>query len=492
MTHLSETALTALPPSVVRPSYDRSKHKAGIVHLGIGAFHRAHQAVFTDDVLSTTGGDWMITGASLRSTGLRDRLRSQDWLYSVVERDDACSRARVIGSIDQILCLSDQAPALIRSLVSPATKIVSLTITEKGYCSTPGMSRLDAEHADIVHDLTHPDTPVSAIGLITLALKTRRDRGIEPFTPLSCDNLPENGRLLRQLTLEYAALTDDSLSSWIAANVPFPSSMVDRIVPAQTVVSLELCQAELGLKDEAGLVTEPFSQWIIEDSFASTRPAWDEAGAVFCSDVADYERMKLRLLNGAHSALAYLGVLSGKETVSDCMKDRSLAAFIEEMMRLEISPTLAPPPGQDLGVYISDLLHRFRNSSLHHRCAQIAMDGSQKVPQRLLRTIEDRLRAGQPVSRLTTAVAGWLLYSRGRDLTGTRISVSDPLAEDLSRIGRDTSDARTFVDAHIDANPAFSSFLRKNPVFREALNSACETMIRNGVLASLPLGARHS
>lgn len=403
------------------PGYDRRALGVGMVHLGLGAFVRAHVAVYTDDVLAREFGDWGIAGVSLNRPDQRDRLAPQDGLYTLLERDSDTVSARVIGCLKQAIFAPEDPAALVALMADPATHIISLTVTEKGYCLDRATGRLDAAHPDIVHDLANPLAPRSAPGFIVAALRARRAAGVAAPTVLSCDNLPHNGHLLAGLIRDFAALGDDGLAGWIEAEVAFPCTMVDRIVPASTEAELQDAVALTGLEDAAPVSHEVFRQWVIEDRFVGPRPAWERAGAQMVADVAPWEHMKLRLLNGAHSALAYLGLLAGHETVADAVAAPALRAEIEALWRDELVPAVPPPPGVDLHGYTRELMARFANSAVRHRLAQIAMDGSQKLPQRLLAPLRERMAAGQASPRIARAVAAWIIHLEG----GT---ARDPLA----------------------------------------------------------------
>ncbi|NOJ45289.1 mannitol dehydrogenase family protein [Bradyrhizobium archetypum] len=430
---LSNASLDRLPGQIRRPRYDRSLISPGIVHLGIGAFHRAHQAVVIDDLLAGGAMDWGIVGASLRSPETRDALAPQDGLYTLAVRSGAGTDHRVIGSVLAIDVATEKPGQLIARLADPATRIVSLTVTEKGYCHTPQTGDLDERHPEIIHDLQNPGTPRSAIGFLVAALARRRIAGTAPFTVLSCDNLSANGHTVGRIVTQFAALRSRNLAKWIEAEVAFPSTMVDRIVPETTEADRTVISSALGMIDAWPVVTEPFTQWIVEDRFPAGRPDFAAAGVQMVSDVTPFEHMKLRLLNASHSGLAYLGYLAGFETIAATMTDEHFAAFARQVMQ-DAVPTLAMPEETDLAAYSSSLLQRFSNPALHHRTWQIAMDGSQKLPQRLLATMQDRLRLGLPINTHALAVAGWMRYVTGTDEQGRAIDVRDPLAAKLKAL----------------------------------------------------------
>ena len=422
---LSDATLAHLPPGVRRPGYDRAAMQSGIVHLGIGAFHRAHQAVLADAVLRAGDLRWGITAASLRSPATRDALAPQDGLYALNLRGDADEYA-VIGSVGRILVAPEDPSALLAALAHPVTRIVSLTVTEKAYCLDPSTGMLDEAHPDILHDVRHPEAPRSAPGYLVAALARRRIAGLPPPTLLSCDNLPHNGTTLHRLLLALAPRMAPGLEGWIKDEVACPDSMVDRIVPATTDADRPRVSAALGMDDAWPVVAEPFLQWVVEDRFPAGRPDWDAHGALLVSDVAPFEAMKLRMLNAAHSAIAYLGLLAGDATVADAVRDPGLAAFVRGLMR-DAAATLSMPRGMDVAEYGEALMARFANPALRHRTAQIAGDGSQKLPPRLLDPMRDRLDRGLPVTRHAMVVAAWMQH------VATAAEVQDPRTAELAR-----------------------------------------------------------
>ncbi|WP_343314987.1 mannitol dehydrogenase family protein [Brucella sp. BE17] len=477
---LSDDTLHLAAKEVSRPDYDRHAVKTGIVHLGIGAFHRAHQAVYTDDVLASGDKDWGITGVSLRNADTRDALEVQDGLYTLAVRDGGGEQLRVIGSIRKVLVAPENPEAVLRIMSDADVRIVSLTVTEKGYCYQPATATLDEKHADIVHDLDHPHAPRSAPGFIVEALRRRREAGIAPFTLLSCDNLPANGQTLKSVVTRYAELCDAGLGAFIAEHVSFPSTMVDRIVPATTDADRLLVANLTGLEDNWPIVTEPFSQWVVEDDFPTGRPDWEKFGVTFVDDVSVFELMKLRLLNGSHSTLAYLGYLAGHETVSDAMQGEGFSALIEALMDEDVTPTLPRLPGFDLHNYKADLRERFRNPALHHRTWQIAMDGSQKLPQRLLNTIRVRIEQKQSFEHLAFGVAGWMRYASGTDEQGRPIDVRDPLNEIIrTRIMGKTSPSE-LLNAYLSLEQIFGTDLPLNSEFRSVILKVLTKLMQKG------------
>ena len=476
---LSNQTLAALPEMVQRPAYVRDAVAPGIVHLGVGAFHRAHQAVYTDDVLARDPG-WGIVAASLRSPDTRDALEPQDGLYALAVRSGEGESVRVIGSISRVLVAPESPASLLAAMADPRVRIVSLTVTEKGYCHDPATGELNEEHPDIRYDLAAPGTPRTAIGFIVEALHRRRTAGVRPFTVLTCDNLPANGRLTKRVLDRFAELRDPDLGAFIGSELVCPSTMVDRITPATTDEDRRRIAEALGLEDGWPVVTEPFSQWVIEDRFPTGRPAWEEAGAELVADVEPYELLKLRLLNGAHSSLAYLGYLAGYETVAETMADPAFAGFVRRIMD-EAAATLDMPAGIDVAAYRAALIERFKNPALKHRTWQIAMDGSQKLPQRLLGTVRDRLRAGAPFPSVALGIAGWMRYVTGRDEAGRAIEVRDPLAPRLRAVADAAGlSAERLAPALLSVGEIFGADLPADPRFRAAVTDALDKLISLG------------
>jgi fructuronate reductase len=456
--------LGQLKPGVEVPRYDRAGVTAGIVHLGIGAFHRAHQAVVLDDVLERDSS-WGIVGASLRRPDTKEALAPQDGLYTVLTKDGDARSSRIIGSVLGVLDGVREKAALLQRMADPATRIVSLTVTEKGYCYDASTGGLDLRHPEIAADLANPRQPVTAAGLIVEALRLRRDAGTVPFTVLSCDNLPHNGAVAARVFTEFAEAVDAGLGAWVRANVAFPATMIDRIVPATTDADRAEVTALIGLEDAWPVMAEPFLQWVVEDRFSGPRPPLKLGGAEFVADVAPYERMKLRMLNGSHSMMAYLGYLSGHQFIAEVIGKPEFRTFIANAMADEIAPTLGMPQAQT-DAYASKLLERFSNTALRHRTYQIAMDGSQKLPQRLLGTIAARIATGAPYDRLALGVAAWMLYARGTDERGQPITVQDPMAADFARL-----DPANLMSGYLALDRIFPRDLAANPNFRATIET---------------------
>lgn len=406
---------TSLPASVPQPAYDRAAQAAGIVHIGIGAFHRAHQAVYTDDAMSAGDRDWGIIGVSLRSGDVAAQLNPQAGLYTVHSRSVEGSALRLVGAVQSVLVAPESPDAVIAAIAAPSTHIVSFTVTEKGYLRRP----------DGGLDIDAAAGPSSLYRYVAAGLAARKAAGLSGLTLLSCDNLAGNGAVLRGLMREYLVARHPDLLPWFDAECRCPATMIDRIVPSTTDADRAAVEGVLGVRDEGAVVTEGFSQWVIADDFAGPRPRWEAVGVEFVADVAPYETAKLRMLNGAHSALAYIGLGRGHEYVHQAIADPAIRPVIERLMRDEAAPTIAAAPGQDLNSYANALLARFANPALNHRLIQIAMDGSQKIPPRWLETLVWHQRRGQRCSALEQAIAAWIAFLRSGE------PIDDPLADEL-------------------------------------------------------------
>ncbi|MEO6409402.1 MAG: mannitol dehydrogenase family protein [Burkholderiaceae bacterium] len=470
--------LAALPADVARPRYDRDRLRIGIVHFGAGAFARAHLGLATEIAIEA-GGDaglaWGIAGVSLRDPATRDALAPQDGLYTLVERAaDAAgaprSTLRVIGAWREFLVAPEDPGAVLARIAHDDTRIVSLTVTEKGYLADP-QRRLRFEHADIAHDLAHPQSPRTAVGFLAHGLALRRAHGLPGVTLMSLDNLPTNGALLRGLVLEFATRIDPPLAAWIDAQCSFAGSIVDRIVPRTTAADRDEIAVRLHQRDAWPVIAEPYFEWALEDRFVAGRPDWARAGVRLvagASDVAAWERLKLRMVNGSHSSLAYLGVVAGWSTVDAALRQPALRAHLDALLRDEVEPTLDAArtlPDLDLAKYRAGLLERFANPALAHRTAQIAMDGSQKLPQRLLDTVRDRLAAGAPIARLALGIAGWLHFLRGIDEQGRTYPIDDPQAAALAAL-------HASAESLIDGRARAARLLAYAPVFGDLAGSA--------------------
>jgi len=483
LAQLSRATLTQLPAAVARPRYDLSSVRTGIVHLGLGAFHRAHQAVYTDAVLAADPR-WGILGVSPRRPDTRDALAPQDWLYTLVERDASGERLRVIGALTGVLVASESPQELISRMAMPEVRIVSLTVTEKGYCRAAASGDLDETDPTIRHDLAHPEAPRSVHGMLVAAVRARRTAGAAPFAALSCDNLPANGATLRRVLVQFAGLQDPELARWIEEKVACPSCMVDRIVPATRPEDRAHVSAALGVEDAWPVVTEPFTQWVVEDRFPAGRPDWEAAGATMVTDVHPWEQMKLRLLNGSHSSIAYLGQLAGWATVPEAIGEPALAAHIRALMA-ELVPTLSLPPSVDLAGYCATLLTRFANPALRDRTARIAEDGSQKLPQRLLEPARVLLARGRSPVRIALSLAAWIRFCGGRADDGTALPLIDPRADRLRALVSSTSDPEGQVKAVFGLPDLGSSDLIAHEAFVTLVSAALRSLTETGVRATL-------
>ncbi|WP_437748430.1 mannitol dehydrogenase family protein [Enterobacter mori] len=473
-------ASTSLPARVQQPRYDRQQLRSRIVHFGFGAFHRAHQALLTNRVLNEKGGDWGICEISLFSGDvLMSQLRAQDHLFTVLEKGAEGNQAIVVGAVHECLNAKlDSLAAIIEKFCEPQVAIVSLTITEKGYCIDPATGKLDMHNTRILHDLENPTEPHSAPGILVEALHRRRERGLPPFTVLSCDNIPDNGHVVKNAVLGMAQKRSAELAGWIDAHVSFPGTMVDRIVPAATETSLAEITQELGVEDPCAISCEPFIQWVVEDNFVAGRPEWEAAGVQMVKDVLPWEQMKLRMLNGSHSFLAYLGYLAGYAHINECMEDASFREAARRVMLNEQAPTLRITD-VDLTAYADSLIDRFANPALQHRTWQIAMDGSQKLPQRMLDGIRVHLERKSAWPLLALGVAGWIRYVSGTDERGDAIDVRDPLSDKIQSIVKARGEAER-VNALLTLSEVFGQDLPHNSVFVNAVNEAYQRLTRYG------------
>lgn len=466
---LSAAALDALPAAVRRPRYARQAVQRGIVHIGPGAFHRVHQAWFAEQWLAADAR-WGIAGVSLRSAALRDALQPQDWLYTLAVLDEQESFS-VLGSLREVIVAAQAPDAALQRVASAEARLLTLTVTEKGYCLDVE-GRLDLEHPDIRHDLDHPHAPCSAIGFVVEGLRLRRELGLPPLPVMSCDNLAGNGRLLATAVRGLAARRDAGLAAWIEAEIPFPCTMVDSITPATTSSLRARVAGVLGVEDAWPVQREAFAQWVVEAHHAVESPDWQRAGVIVTDDVAGYEQAKLRLLNGAHSTLAYLGLLRGHATVAEAMRDGPLLALVRDLMREDVAHTLPPVRGLDVPGYIDSVLRRFANPAIRHELAQIAWDGSKKLPVRILGTVRDALALGHSLERLCVPLAAWMHFVRGRVAAG--IPLVDPLSDRLDVLARGQTDgsAANDVAAFLALGEVFPRDLAAAAPFKVALERA--------------------
>jgi fructuronate reductase len=473
---LSERTLPQASRNVLRPRYDRKSIRIGTVHFGPGAFHRAHQAYYFDRLLERDASR-ALCAVSLKTPSVRDALAPQDGLYTLMELDEAPS-ARVIGAIRELLVAPEDPVAVSRRLAAPETSLVTMTVTEKGYCLNGG-GELDFEHPDIGHDLRNPQTPRSLIGWVVRGLELRRESGLTPYLLVCCDNLSNNGPTLRRAVLAFAAHRDHALADWIEERTRFPRTMVDSITPATDAALRSRVEQTLGLQDAWPIQRERFAQWVVEETDFAGQPDWASVGVTLSRDVSAYERAKLRLLNGAHSTLAYMGLLAGLETVAQAMAQPALRSFIDRLMREDIQPTLVGQPAEELASYRQSILRRFENPAMRHQLAQIAWDGSQKLPIRLLGTVADAIRAQRPLQRLALPVAAWMSFVRARAASNTPIV--DPLAEQLATCGRRTTgNSRHDLPLYLALPGVFSADLAADAGFVRALGNAYDLITRSG------------
>ena len=468
---LSRVTAGALTGDVARPTGATKR----LVHFGIGAFHRAHQAVYTQDADDA----WRITGVSLRSPDVRDRLMPQDGLYTVTERSNGMAATRLITVLDAVLVAAEEPDAVVAALAAPETHVVTLTVTEKGYYRHPASGRLRTDDPAVANDL-RGDTPQTIYGYLAAALAQRRANGAGGLTLVSCDNLSGNGTLLITSLLAFLEHREAGLADWTRANVSAPNTMVDRIVPASTAADRAIAAAAIGVEDDAAIATEPFRQWVIEDRFAGPRPRWEAAGAQIVTDVAPFELAKLRLLNASHSTFAYAGLQLGYAYVHEAIGDPLLRDFVVAQME-EAVATLTPAVGLDPAAYIAATLARFDNADLHHRLDQIAMDGSQKLPQRWLATVEERLAAAQASPRHVLSIAAWIAYTA--DAPGI---ADDPIAACYAAIWADAGgNVSRLVERFMSELGVFGPAMRESSAFASALAGAVSAWRTDGPRAAL-------
>lgn len=425
---LSAANLAQLPAKVPAPSYDRAGLKAGILHFGVGNFHRAHQAIYLDDLFATgRDHDWALVGAGVlpAEMAMFDKLGAQDWLTTVVEQDEGHMEAHVTGPMIDFIKPGDSA-AVIARLTDPAIRIVSLTITEGGYFIDPASGKFNPEHPAIVADAAALDAPKTVFGLILAGLKKRREAGLKPFTVMSCDNIPHNGHVTRDAVTGLAALADPELAGWIKANVAFPNGMVDRITPATTDRERGILTKDFGVDDNWPVFCEPFKQWVLEDKFTDGRPALESVGVQFVEDVAPFELMKIRILNGGHATIAYPAGLMDIHFVDEAMRDPLVKGFLDKLEREEIIPTIPPVPGVVLDDYYTLIVQRFSNPKIGDTIRRLCLDGSNRQPKFIVPTIVDRLKAGASVEGLALESALWCRYCYGTTDSGAVIEQNDP------------------------------------------------------------------
>jgi mannitol 2-dehydrogenase len=450
MPRLSTEALTTLDARVEKPSYDRSAVTPGIVHFGVGGFHRAHEAMYLDRLMNDGKAlDWGICGVGTlpHDARMRDVMAEQDCLYTlVVKHPDGTLEPRVIGSLVRYLFAPDDPEAVLETLADPATRIVSLTITEGGYLVHPVTGEFDASDAGIQADLVPGAVPGTVFGFITEALARRRDRGLPPFTVMSCDNIPGNGDVARRMLTAFARLRDSDLADWVEREVPFPNSMVDRITPVTTEDDRQRLAEQFGVEDQWPVVCEPFAQWALEDSFSDDRPPLEDVGVQLVPDVEPYELMKLRLLNASHQALCYLGYLAGYRYAHEVCQDELFTSFLLGYMDREATPTLEPVPGVDLDRYKHQLIERFANPEVRDTLARLCAESSDRIPKWLVPVARERLAAGGEIRHAALVIAAWARYAEGVDEQGEPIEVVDRLRDTLiERARRQSEEPLAFI-----------------------------------------------
>ena len=434
---LTQATLAELPATVSVPGYDRDALVPAVVHIGVGGFHRAHQAVYLDDLARRGETGWGLVGVGLRSPEMGEVLAAQDGLYLVVERSAEGDAARVVGSITRYVFAPEDPEGLLEVLADERTRVVTLTITGTSYRVDAHSGQFDADDEQITADLADPEHPKTVFGYLVEGLRRRRDAGTPPFTVLSCDNMPSNGTAARTAVTSFARLRDADLASWIEERVTFPSSMVDRITPTTTPEQRDALVAELGVADRWPVFTEPFTQWVVEDDFCNGRPPLEDVGVQLVTDVAPYETMKTRLLNASHTALGYLGHLAGLTTMDEVMADDVFRAYLTRMMSEEIVPLLPEVPGIDLEQYQRELVERLANPAMGDQLLRLSRRGSTKMPNYVLPSVRAALEQDRPFRLLALAVAGWMRFLRGYDYAGSQIDIEDAMEERLVPLARE-------------------------------------------------------
>ncbi len=488
MSQLNRTNLIKTGPEIGRPRFDVSQLSPGIVHFGIGAFARAHIATYTQNAInqSLSRPDWGITGVSFLRPVTQMLLQPQNYLYTVCSRSNDSDQFEIIGSLSEVLFHRADRKIVPKLVSRDSIKIVSLTISEKGYCYDPMTGALDVQHVDIQHDISNPHQPISAIGTLAEGLRLRYQHNGGPLTVMSCDNLLSNGDLLRKVVRCYIDITTPDLVSWMDDNVSFPKSVVDRMVPATTKEDIVRVENAIGCCDQYPVVTEPFSQWVCEDNFMGRRPDWESVGVEFVRSIEEYEMLKLRLLNGPHSSVAYLALLCEIDTVSDAMKLDVFQKFLSRMMNDEIIPSLNAPKGLDLEDYKRTVLSRFSNRKLSHKTLQIAADGSQKIPQRLVESLRYALKNDLPIDCLALTIAAWMRYTTGITESGGSIKIMDPMHRKLQSIGINlvSNDEKTVLDL-LNLTEIFGPDLGSEERVISSVIQAVKSLYSKGALQTL-------
>lgn len=482
--HVSEAALSSLKGKASVPAYRRSQLSPGILHIGCGNFHRAHQAVYLHELFNTgVGHDWAIVGAGVREADemMRQKLLAQDLYTTVVEQEAGKSAAHVTGSMIDFIRPGD-TNALLAAMADPAIRIVSLTITEGGYYINSATGKFDPAHPDMAHDAANPQQPKSVFGIILEALRRRRAAGVAPFTVMSCDNIPHNGAVARNAVAGLADAYDAELAAYVRADVAFPNGMVDRITPATTDRERQLLKDQFGIEDNWPVFCEDFKQWVLEDNFPSGRPALEKVGVQFVKDVSPFELMKIRILNGGHAVIAYPSALMDIHFVHECMENPLVAGFLAKIEHDEIMPSVPPVPDTDLEDYYKLIVRRFANPKIGDTVSRLCLDGSNRQPKFIIPTIADQLKAGRSVTGLALESALWCRYCYGVTDSGKPIAPNDPSQWD--RLQAHAKRAKDDPSAWLEMEDIYGS-VAKSLVFREAFATALRALWNNGTKATL-------
>ncbi|KPM41476.1 Mannitol 2-dehydrogenase [Neonectria ditissima] len=471
------------------PSYERNDVKEGIVHVGVGGFHRAHLAVYVDQLMQKHGErNWAICGVGLRpnDAAMRDVLAAQDHYYTVIERSAKGSVAKVVGSINSFLFAPDDREAVIAKMAHPDTHIVSLTITESGYYYNENTHQLQADHADIQHDLANEDSPISTFGFLYAALARRHAQGLKPFTVMSCDNMQKNGSITRSMLESFARLRNPEIAKWIAEEGAFPNAMVDRITPSTSQEDIKSLAEKFGIEDAWPVVTEPFMQWVVEDKFCDGRPPFEKVGVQVVHDVHDveqFEKHKLRLLNASHSAMAYPGQLAGFKYVHEVMEHPVYRKFVWQMMQDEVKPLLPAIDGVDIDQYCNTLMERFSNPTIMDQIPRVALNASGKIPQFIIPSIAEQIWVTGPFRRLCFVAGAWFRYINGVDDEGNSFEVDDPMREQLQALAKAGGNNPREI---LSIKMLFGDDLRGDKRFLDEVTTAMELIDKDGVMATIP------
>lgn len=481
---VSNELLKKAPANVKVPTYDRAALKESIFHIGVGGFHRSHQALYMDDLAQSHGvTDWALCGAGImaQDEAMNKALNKQDCLYTLVEREGDDSKAQIIGSLKTYIFGYKEPEKALTKLADPSIKIVTLTATEGGYCFNSGTGELELENKGVQNDLRNPTQPQTIFGYLAESLDRRRKAGVAPYTALSCDNLQGNGHVLKRTLLAFCNERDKELAKWIEKNVAFPNCMVDRITPATTDAEREFVRTHYGLDDAYPIVAEPFRQWVVEDTFCNGRPPLEKVGVQFTSNVEPYEKMKIRLLNATHSAMGYLGYLCGYRYIYEVAKAAEFKPYLKHLMDVEVTPLVGDIPGVNLDDYKAMLMRRFANETIKDQVLRICMDGSGKMPKFILPSIEEQLKLNGPIRKLTLVVASWIRFLNGKDEEGQDIPIQDPQAERLTKSAKEGQSNPRAILQHTD----LFGDLGKSDRFVEELELQLKSLYEKGARKTL-------